>query len=426
MKMKHIIQSVLPGSIAHELEITPGDVLLTMNGKIVQDVLDFRFFSYETNVKLEIKKPNGDIWELDIEKDEDEELGLIFENTLMDKVKACQNKCVFCFIDQLPEGMRSSLYFKDDDPRFSFLTGNYVTLTNMSLEEVKRIAYYHLSPLHISVHAADITLREKMTGSASLLFDYLRVFYSAGITMHFQIVLCKGLNDGVHLDNSINTLLGYRLEASSLSIVPAGMTRYRQGLFPLEPFTPDEAKQVIKQVEYWQKHCLKLYNTAFVFCADEWYLLAGLPIPLYEHYEEFPQLENGVGMMSLFEREFNDALPRKPLINKKTGIVTGQAAAGFMRKLVKQVSSSITVYEIVNDFFGPMVNVSGLLTGQDIIAQLKNKIDVDFLFVPQNAFMANSTIMLDGTSLDELNKALGIPVIIGSSNGGEFVRQLYA
>jgi putative radical SAM enzyme (TIGR03279 family) len=394
-KMKHTITQVEPNSIADELGIVPGDILLRLNGKPVQDVLDFRFFCASEELLIEIEKPGGEIWELEIEKDEQEELGLSFDNALMDKPTSCQNKCIFCFIDQNPKGMRESLYFKDDDIRLSFFTGNYVTLTNTALHEIDRIASYHLSPLKISIHATDLDLRKRMMGAACPLFEYLKKLNDAGITLHFQIVLCKGINDGMQLDKTIGALLALQPGATSLSVVPAGLTQYRDGLFPLESFTADEASQVIKQVTVWQEKCFKAKKNRFVFCADEWYLLAGIPLPEYKYYEDFPQLENGVGMMALFEKDFNDTLSEigHSSMGYKTGIVTGQAAAGFMRKLIEPFLLEITIYEIKNKFYGPGITVSGLLTGGDIINQIKGKIDVDVLFVPQNAFKSNETIM---------------------------------
>jgi putative radical SAM enzyme (TIGR03279 family) len=395
-----------------------------MNGKPVQDVLDFRFFSHEEEITLEIKKPSGEIWELEIEKDEDEDLGLGFATGLMDETKTCCNNCLFCFMEQLPPGLRPSLYVKDDDPRLSFLTGNYVTLTNMTAADIRRIAHYHLSPLHVSVHAADPALRQRLTGSISPLFDYLHALNGAGITLHFQIVLCRGINDGTYLSDTIHALAALQPGAASLSVVPAGLTKYREKLYPLAPFTQEEASRVITQVQGHQREYKKKLNTAFVFCADEWYLLAKRPLPPYRHYENFPQLENGVGMTALFEREFTKALPPNLRINKNIGIVTGTAAAAFMRRLTEPLYPAVKVLEVTNNFFGPLITVSGLLTGKDILAQLTPLSGFHCLFLPQNAFRHNSTQMLDGTELRDLARAFGLPVYIGSGNGGDFAKQL--
>lgn len=447
--MKQMIKAVVPGSIAEALDIAPGDRLLRINEQKVKDVLDYRFLIQDETLLLEVMKPDGEIWELDIEKDEDEDLGILFKRALMDKPKHCRNKCAFCFIDQMPPDLRGTLYFKDDDPRLSFLTGNYITLTNLTPGEVRRVAHYHLSPLHISVHATDAALRRRIMGNphAGRLLKILCIFNDAGITMHFQIVLCKGLNDGTALDDSIRTLLRFKPGAASLSVVPAGLTRYRSGLYPLTPFNAVEAAAVVRQVERWQKKIRARYGTTFVFCADEFYLQAGMTLPPYKHYEDFPQLENGVGMTALFEHQFVRALNKhtpKNTESMKVGIVTGRAAESFMIKMAglfreRFPSSDIRVYAIENDFFGPEITVSGLLTGRDIIRQIGpigNEPDCpSVLFIPQNAFRANpknksqnntTEVMLDDMTLSELSRTLGVPIKVGSAHGGRFFKQLWS
>lgn len=431
--MKHEIIRVLPGSIADELEITSGDTLLQINGKKIRDVLDYEFTTQAEELLLEIEKPDGEIWELEIEKDSDEDLGLAFKHPLMSEKRRCANKCIFCFIDQQPPGLRPSLYFKDDDPRLSFLHGNYVTLTNLSDAELYRLAGYHLSPLRISVHAADLDLRKKMMGceNATRLFEYLDVFADAGVRMHFQVVLCKGVNDGESLQNTI-TVLAERKGAESLSVVPAGITRHRDGLYPLEQFTPNEALNVLAQIREAQLVCRNKLGKSFVFAADEWYIIADESLPTYGEYEEFPQLDNGVGMLRLFEDEFLSALREDTEAHadaKNIGIITGNAAAGFMRGLADKFEAAhpttrITIHAIRNNFLGENITVSGLLTGEDIIAQLKDNIAGDILFIPENAFRVNTETMLDGTTLQNLSAALGIPIKIGRANGGEFYSQL--
>jgi putative radical SAM enzyme (TIGR03279 family) len=425
--LPHLIVNVLPDSIAEEMEISTGDFLLTVNGKNCADVLDYRYLTHDELVTLEIEKPDGEIWELEIEKDEDEDLGLEFDKPLMDDARRCKNKCVFCFIDQLPPSLRESLYFKDDDARLSFLSGNYVTLTNVTREEAERIAFYHLSPLRISVHAMEPELRVKLTGNpnAGGLNKTLNLFNGAGITMHFQIVLCSGLNDGAHLDYSISELSKLRPGAASLSVVPAGLSRHREGLYPLKPFTQAEAAEVIAQVSEWQSRLRGGMGTAFVFCADEFYLQAGLPVPDYAHYEDFPQLENGVGMLALFKKGFYDAY-HPAAVKRKTAIITGKAAAGFIRGLVKNIEN-VLVYEIENEFFGPLITVSGLLTGGDIIRQAGARVQedgVERLFVPANAFRHGTEVMLDDVTLTDLHVALGLDVSIGPADGGDFYRSL--
>ena len=457
----HRIKKVSTDSIAQELEIQTGDLLLSIKkvssplskGNImgqnsknsiektkIIDILDYRFLEQEEELVLEIQKPNGEIWELEIEKDSFEELGLEFELPLMSEQRTCENKCVFCFIDQQPKGLRDSLYVKDDDPRESFLIGNYVTLTNLSDEEIRRLAGYHISPLRISIHAADLELRKKMLNSkkAKNIFHALEVFKDAGIELHFQVVLCKDLNDGKQLDYTIEKLLEFRPNAVSLAVVPAGITRHREGLYPLEQFSQEEAFDVVRQIEKWQEFCLKKYKTRFVFLSDEWYILTGLPVPQNPNiYEDFPQLDNGVGMLHLFSSEFKSFESNKQLnntsvkVNRHIGIVTGKAASELMMELATLVETKnlkITVYVIANNFFGEKITVSGLLTGQDIVEQLQNRLGnegVDVLFIPENAFRANTTTMLDDTTIEDLEKIFKIPVKIGSCDGGVFHHQLH-
>ena len=427
--MKHKITAV--SGIAEEMRVAPGDTLLSINGAAVKDVLDYRFMVWEEELLLEIAKPSGEIWELEIEKDADEDLGLEFENGLMGCARTCCNQCVFCFIDQMPPGLRPSLYVKDDDPRLSFLQGNYVTLTNLSDAEAARIARYHLSPLHISVHAADAALRQKMMGYRREcdVFAPLRRFAAAGITMHFQIVLCQGHNDGAALDATIEALWALYPHGASLSVVPVGLTRYREGLAEVLPWGADGAAQVVAQVAAWQARCLREHGTAFVFCADEWYIKAGLPLPPYAHYEDFPQLENGVAMAALFRQEFLEALAAQPSQKaaKHAGIVTGRAAEGLMRELAVAFNAKhgaqVDVLPVENHFFGPQVTVSGLLTGQDVMAQAAG-FGGGVLFLPPNMFRDGTTQTLDDVSAEAMAATLRVPVQVGNENGGAFANQL--
>jgi len=390
----HKIIDVENNSIAAELEIEPGDKLLSINNQKITDVLDYRFMIQNEELTLEIEKPNKEIWEIEIEKDETEDLGIIFESGLMDKQRACNNRCIFCFVDQMPKGLRPSLYFKDDDPRLSFLSGNYVTLTNLTQAEAERVARYHLSPLHISVHAADTDLRCKMMGNpkAGKLFEHLQLFYDAGITMHFQIVLVKDVNDGLALDNTIAALAKL---GSSLSVVPVGLTKYRDGLYPIKPFSKEDAVTVIRQVSNWE---------GFAYCSDEWYINADIPMPDYEYYGDFPQLENGVGMWALFEQEHR-------LFPESAGIVTGVAA----QNLIKKLAPDSKIYVIKNDFFGHQVTVSGLLTGQDIVAQVGKKAVQDgckTLILPRNMFRDGTECTLDDMTREEIERQVGVKVEI--------------
>ena len=455
----HEIESVVPGSIADEMGIESGDKLLTIGGEAVRDVLDYRFRVQDEFLLVEVEKAaDGELWELEIEKDPDEDLGLLFVPPLMSASKICCNQCVFCFVEQQPSGLRPSLYVKDDDPRLSFLMGNYATLTNLSDEEITRLAGYHLSPLRVSVHAADLDLRCKMMGTerARNLFDALDMFNQAGISMHFQVVLCKGLNDGKQLDYTIEKLAELQPGAASLAIVPAGLTKHRSELYQLEPFTSDDAVAVISQVGKWQDIFRDSSGTSFVFLADEWYIMAGKNPPEYDTYEDFPQLDNGVGMLRLFEQAFFDMLGNCFAISQRSvgktsvpctlfceyiqarrakptsiGIVTGKAAALFMEGLARHFESEhagvkMTVYVIENQFFGANVTVSGLIVGQDVISQLKNRVeDTDVIFLPQNAFRVDTEDMLDGCTREDVEKSLSVPVVIGSSDGGEFYKQLF-
>jgi putative radical SAM enzyme (TIGR03279 family) len=406
--------------IAQELEIEPGDILLQINGREILDVFDYKFTVMAEDLLLEIQKPCGEIWELEIEKDADEDLGLSFVQPLMSAKRACRNKCIFCFVDQQPRGLRPSLYFKDDDARLSFLHGNYVTLTNLSEAEIKRLAGYHLSPLRISVHAADLDLRKKMMGTeaAGNLFSALQIFADAGIKMHFQVVLCKGVNDDDQLSHTISVLAAQK-GAESLAIVPAGISRHRNGLYPLEQFTAEEARRVIYEIQKYPKN--------FVFAADEWYIIAKENLPPYEYYADFPQLDNGVGMLRLFENEFMSARTNANVPTKNIAIVTGLAAAEFMRGIAAAFmnahpAANVTVHPVENHFFGENITVSGLLAGKDIIAQIN--VCADVIFIPENAFRVNTETMLDGTTLAELSSALGVPVQIGSTNGKNFYNQM--
>jgi putative radical SAM enzyme (TIGR03279 family) len=435
--MAHKIAKIIPNSIAHELELEAGDILLSINGEKICDVLDYRFAVAAEELLLEIQKPT-EIWELEIEKDHDTDLGIIFENPLLSPTRHCTNNCVFCFVAQQPSGLRPSLYVKDDDPRLSFLHGNYVTLTNLSLEEIHRLASFHLSPMRISVHTTDLTLRSEImqNQNATNLFTALKILSDANIHFHFQVVLCKNINTDT-LSQTIETLSTQK-NAQSLAIVPPGITRHREGLTPLTPFTPTEAKKIITQITAAQKKCRQTIGKTFVFAADEWYIMSNTPLPTYDEYEDFLQLDNGVGVIRLFEQEFVKTLgsaQTRPLFEKsgaKTltfGIITGVAAAEFMRKTGESFMEAfpwinITVYAIRNDFFGENITVSGLLTGTDIIAQLRGKITADVLFLPENAFRKGTKTMLDNTTLPQLARQLSIPIKIGSTNGKKFLSQL--
>ena len=373
MKMhEHVVKSIIPGSIADELGIEPGDRLLSINGNMIEDIFDYQFYSEDEEILLLIEKADGEQWELEIEKDADEQLGMDFGPGLMDEYRSCRNKCMFCFIDQMPDGMRDTLYFKDDDSRLSFLQGNYVTLTNMSAHDIERIIRYRLEPINISFQTTNPDLRCKMlhnrfAGDALKKVDQL---YQGGIEMNGQIVLCKGVNDGEELERTIRDLTGYLPLLKSVSVVPVGLTKFREGLYPLEPFTKEEAEEVLSVIHRWQRKIYKEYGVHFIHGGDEWYLLAQQEIPEEERYDGYLQLENGVGMLRLLMNEFEEAYSCAPGDERRRllSIATGRLAWPYLEKMTQKLEEKypnirINVYPIRNDFFGERMIVSGLISG---------------------------------------------------------------
>ena len=421
------------GSIAEEVGIEVGDILLEINGKPVNDIFDYRYLINDEYIEMVFMDAHGEEYSAEIEKDFDEDIGLIFEDGIMDEAKSCRNGCIFCFIDQLPPNMRDTLYFKDDDSRLSFLQGNYVTLTNMSDEDLDRIIYYHLSPINISVHATDGEIRKKMLRNrfADRLFPQMKKLADAGIEMNLQIVLCKGINDGEILEKSVKELSEFIPSAKSLSIVPAGLTKYRSKLFPLEQFTPEECRYIISRTEAFQKEFKKSFGTAFVFAADEFYIKGNVEIPPSSAYEDFPQIENGVGMWALMRDEFSKALEGitgKPQA-MELSVATGAASIELMRFLMGKITKKfpqikIYVYEIKNEFFGAEITVSGLLTGRDIINQLKGKPLGKRLFLPPNLLRSGEESLLDDLTLTDIKEALGVEICTDSRSGEEFVNSI--
>lgn len=428
---KHIISCVQPGSIAEELEIEPGDVLLEINNQPVEDVFDYRYLMNDEEILLVVKKPDGEIWELEVEKDYDEDLGIDFENGLMDDYRSCSNKCIFCFIDQMPPGMRETLYFKDDDSRLSFLQGNYVTLTNMSDRDIERVIKYHLSPINISFQAMNPELRCKMlhnrfAGEALRKVDR---FYEAGITMNGQIVLCKGINDGEELEYSLEKLSAYAPHLQSVSVVPVGLTKFRDGLFPLEEFTREDARALLTQVHRWQDIMMERFGIHFVHASDEWYILAGEPLPEEDNYDGYIQLENGVGMLRLLENEVREALALRTGDDRTiTGTVaTGKLAAPFLKKNMELIQEKfpnvqIRVITIVNHFFGEKITVSGLITGQDLIAQLQDVEIGDKLLIPCNMLRSGENVFLDDITIQEVQEKTGKEIIVVETDGADLVK----
>lgn len=433
----HLIKEVLPGSIAAELDIAAGDRLLAINNEIIEDIFDYQFYVEDTYIEILIEKSDGEQWVLEVDKDEDEDLGIIFDNGLMDDYRSCHNKCIFCFIDQMPKGMRDTLYFKDDDSRLSFLQGNYVTLTNMSDHDLDRIIKYHLSPINISFQTMNPQLRCKMlnnrfAGEALKKVDRL---FDAGITMNGQIVLCKGVNDGAELEFSIREMMKYLPNLESVSVVPVGLSKFRDGLYPLMPFTREDAKEVLATIHHFQREIYEKYGTHFIHASDEWYILAGEELPPEENYDGYLQLENGVGMIRLLLSEFQDAMEelrkerdKGSLVIKEQEIsmVTGKLAFPYIRQMAEEMMRTlpgltIHVYGIRNDFFGEMITVSGLLTGQDIIKQLKGQPLGERLLLPQNVLRSGEEVFLDDVTVSELEKALQVRADIVKSSGYDFV-----
>ncbi|MBQ7766780.1 MAG: DUF512 domain-containing protein [Lachnospiraceae bacterium] len=430
----HIIKDVLPGSIAEECGMEPGDAILKINGEEIQDILDYRYMVQEEELLITVLSKQGEEVEVEIEKDFDEDLGIEFENAFMDEYRSCHNKCIFCFIDQMPPGMRETLYFKDDDARLSFLQGNYVTLTNMSDKDIDRIIRYHLEPINISFQTMNPELRCKMlnnrfAGEALKKADRL---FEAGIAMNGQIVLCKNVNDKKELDFSIEQLTKYIPLLESVSVVPVGLSKYREGLYPLEPFTKEDAKQVLAQIHGWQAHCMAAYGTHFIHASDEWYLLAEEEIPSEENYDGYLQLENGVGMLRLFENEFEEAfsyikneVKRNP-VKRKVTVATGKSAYDMLWRISQQIMAEFPQIEIHccairNDFFGEQITVSGLITGQDLIAQLQGKDLGDVLLLPENMLKCNEDVFLDDITVSSVENALQVKTDIVKSSGQAFL-----
>lgn len=431
--MEHVIRAVVPGSIAQELDIQPGDVLLSVNGQVPKDVFDYRYLMNEEEVLVLIRRPDGEEWELEIEKEFEEDLGLEFENGLMDDYRSCRNKCIFCFIDQLPKGMRDTLYFKDDDSRLSFLQGNYLTLTNMSDADLDRIIYYKLSPINISFQTTDPKLRCRMLNNR-FAGDILRKagkLKDAGIRMNGQIVLCRGVNDGEHLERSIRDLSSFLPELESVSVVPVGLTRYREGLYPLTPFTKEDARQVLACIHGWQKKLYEQYGTHFIHGGDEWYILAEEPMPEEDTYDGYLQLENGVGMVRLLEQEVVETLEgcTGDGRRREVSIATGELAAPYLREHVRRIREKYPqvharVFPIRNDFFGEQITVAGLVTGQDLIRQLTGQALGERLLLSTNMLKSGEPVFLDDVTVEEAEKALQIKISIVESSGNDLVKKI--
>ncbi len=430
------ITEVEVGSRAAKHGILAGDILISIDNNEIKDVLDYRFYLTNSRIELLLSR-DGEEYSVVIKKGEYDDIGLDFETPLMDKKHSCKNGCIFCFIDQNPDGLRESLYFKDDDSRLSFIHGNYITLTNMTDEDIARIIKMRFSPINISIHTTNPDLRVKMMKNkrSGEVLKYLGDLADAGISMCGQIVLCRGINDGNELLRSMNDLMKYYPMMTSVAVVPAGLTKFRDKLYPLTDFTPDEAGEVIDMINSFGEKHKKKYGTRLFYAADEFYLKAGRPIPSSDYYEEYSQIENGVGMIRSFSDESGMAIEDiAELILSFSGertvsLVTGAASYDFIKTVSEKIVSlceglHINVYKVINKFFGESITVSGLLTGKDIAEQLSGKELGDELLIPENALRHGEDVFLCGMTVDELSKELGVPIKTSGCDGYEFVESI--
>lgn len=440
---EHVIKEVLPNSIAEEMEIEPGDILLEINEQKIKDVFDYRFFIKDEYIEVLIRKPDGEEWLLEIEKEFDDDLGIEFENGLMSEYKSCTNKCIFCFIDQMPPGMRETLYFKDDDSRLSFLQGNYITMTNMTDEDFDRIIRMQLAPINISVQSTNPELRCKMLNNrfAGEKLKYLDKLYEGHVEMNGQIVCCKGVNDGEELRRSIEDLMKYLPFMRSVSVVPAGITKFRDGLYPLELFTKEEAEQIIDLIESYQQKCYEEYGLHFIHASDEWYILAQRPFPEEERYDGYIQLENGVGMMRLLMTEFEQAweslladevtCSKLEKMQRSVTIATGRLPYPTLKEFAGRItgrfpSIQVNVAAIRNDFFGETITVSGLVTGQDLLAQLSGRENLgETVLIPSSMLRSGEQVFLDDMTVSELSEKLGAEVKATECEGSHFLESIF-
>ena len=423
--MRNVIKKILPGSIAEEVGIEVNDVLLSINGEKINDIIDFRFLSDDEELLLEIEKKDGEIWEIEVEKDYGEELGIEFGGGIMDKAKRCSNNCMFCFIDQLPKGMRKTLYFKDDDSRLSFLQGNFVTLTNMKEEDIDRIIRYRISPINISVHTTNPELRVKMLNNrfAGNIMTRMRRLAEAGITMHAQIVCIPDVNDGEELKRTILDLYELYPQVNNVAVVPIGITKHREKLQKLTTFTEETSRETIKMVNELQKRFYKEVSEPFVRLSDEFYIVAKEEVPGAEFYNGYPQIEDGVGVTRCFIENINDSLEDLDTDSRGSySIVTGALAYDEVKKAADKITAKnpnihIDVYKIINNFFGDTITVTGLLTGTDIVDQIKDKIKTPYLFMADNMFRRGyelapeALIMLDDMTVVDIERELNVKVI---------------
>ena len=419
------ISNVSKGSIAEELGLKAGDSLIAINEHKIADIIDYMYYEAASELEL-LVEIDGEQVLIEIEKECEEPLGMDFENFLLDRQRSCKNKCIFCFIDQLPKGLRKTLYFKDDDARLSFLMGNYITLTNLSEEDIERIVSMRISPINISVHTTEPELRVAMMANpnAAKINQILKRFYDAGIEMNCQIVLCKGVNDGEHLKKSLNDLAALAPYVKSTSVVPVGISCHREGLYPLKPFEKEDAEEVIDIIEEIGNQQRENRGVAGCYASDEFYVLAKRPIPAEEHYDGYPQIENGVGLMRSLQAEVEVALSQEEgdQLPRSIGMVTGVLAADYLDSLLKLIQNKFPkldykIYPIINHFFGEKITVSGLVTGTDILDQLKEKELPERLVLPSVMLRAEQDLFLDSVSIDEVRNQLGRTIVVSTNDG---------
>ena len=422
------IASVDPHSPARKAGIKPGEILTHINGHPIVDVLDYKFYAYDPRLELTLSQPDGGSHTLSVRKEEGADLGLNFETYLMDKARSCANRCIFCFVDQMPPGMRPTLYFKDDDARLSFLMGNYITLTNLSQREIQRVMDLRISPINISVHTTDPDLRVAMLKHprAGECLEIMTRFAQAGIEMNCQIVSCPGVNDGPALERTLRELGELHPAVTSIAVVPVGVTRFREGLHPITPYTREQAATLIDQVEAFAAGYREKHGTSLAWCSDEFYLMAGRPLPDKSYYEDMDQLENGVGMLRLLLHQAELAEDEEELAGltpSPFSVATGLSAAPFVKEIIDNAAKKCgnikgTVYPIVNHFFGETITVSGLITGTDLLEQLKGKDLGERLLIPDNMLRAGERVFLDNVSVDQLEEALGVTVVPVPADSG--------
>lgn len=429
------ITSVEPGSPARRARIHKGDTLISINGSAITDVLDYRFYMTDEHLEILLCDQEKKLRTVVVEKDEYDDLGLEFETYLMDRQMGCKNACIFCFVDQTPPGMRKSLYFKDDDTRMSFLFGNYTTLTNLKEGDIQRIIKMHISPINISIQTMNPALRVQMMKNpfAGESLKFVRMLTEGGIKINTQIVLCPGYNDGEQLEYSLSELAKLGPNVQSIAVVPVGLTRYREKLTPLRGFFPQEAVEVVKTMERWGEYFCKEYGTRTAYASDEFYILAGKDFPPYEFYEDFAQLENGVGMMTLMQHDFAQALKeaqleQSPAAHRCT-IATGQLAYPMMQDFAERVQQAfpqvqVQVKKIRNDFWGPTITVAGLITGQDLLAQLEGLDLGSELLIPANMLRHEQDRFLDDLTLEQVQETLGVPVLPVENDAFELLARM--